>query len=195
MRPRRRWKCKPWLTACSPAGTTFLVRDIQQTDVPMQWSQQLSFGVEPLMSAGTEHRLTYSDLQHMYAHIVPDALPRLLQHALAARRATTTLNLEGDRSLLTSGTCPLLLGGNDTGKTGMNPANSDTLAHALSHGQLSIMHPQVLNMARPMRLSRLPGFKTCHCAISKSCESKGKWAALSDALFPVSSGCSKCSIT
>ncbi|KAL0034434.1 hypothetical protein WJX79_002167 [Trebouxia sp. C0005] len=52
---------------------------------------------------GNEHRLGYSDLQHKYAHIAAEALPRLLQHALTARRASTALNLEGDCSLLTSG--------------------------------------------------------------------------------------------
>ena len=59
------------------------------------------------MRAGNEHRLSYSDLQHKYAHIAAEALPRLLQHALTARRAITALNLEGDHSLLTSGAFPL----------------------------------------------------------------------------------------
>jgi len=66
------------------------------------WNSSNS-ALSPLVPAGNEHRLGYSDLQHKYAHIAAEALPRLLQHALTARRASTALNLEGDCSLLTSG--------------------------------------------------------------------------------------------
>ncbi len=62
-----------------------------------------AFRMKLLVPAGRAHRLTYTELQQKYAHIVPDALPTLLQHALSARKASTSLNLEGDRSLLTSG--------------------------------------------------------------------------------------------
>ena len=59
--------------------------------------------------AGDERKLSYVDLQQKYAHIAPDTLPKLLQHALTAQRLRTGLNLEGDRSLLVSGAIHMLV--------------------------------------------------------------------------------------
>jgi len=139
--------------------------------------------------AGNEHRLGYSDLQHKYAHIAAEALPRLLQHALTARRASIALNLEGDCSLLTSGTFT----SDDDCQSVMQDSHVLSFENALLTQQCSLS--QALSMVRLMRPGTQSSSKTCHCATSKSCNSKAILAALDDALPPLRSMFSKYSIT
>ena len=56
-----------------------------------------------ILHAGNEHKLSYTDLRRKFADISPAALPSLLQHALAARQVQSSLDLQGDRSLLVPG--------------------------------------------------------------------------------------------
>ena len=105
---------------------------------------------------GKEHRLSYTDLQHKYAHITPQALPSLLQHALSARKASTSLSLEGDRSLLTPGTCFCVL----------DQAPVDVRAARHEQQQSS------LQALRGMSSGSLSSCKTFHCAASMPYKNK-----------------------
>lgn len=65
--------------------------------------KELTNCVHTFCPAGNEHKLSYSTLKQKYADVRPDALPALLQHALAAQRNGTPLDLQGSRSILASG--------------------------------------------------------------------------------------------